>query len=258
MTDLSWLSGDSATSAFTSLLDTQLDSHKIFEVREGKYHLVNRDGEVLPYPIWDAKPEVKSFLFFEGEVAGESRLYTLLGDEVIGFRGKRLVTLLHFWVVYAEGGKMFIARLEQEGLNFKVGKPLEIQAYGCLGHEEVIVKQTGAWRKFAYATELVYIQDVPWLANMVPAQIQPLMEKGFSYEFIRSNCEHLRIQCPILPQHQLAAFRTANIKEKKVFQQLSQLAGLYSTEDITNALGLSPTIMYVLEYYRKLKNVEDL
>lgn len=258
MTDLSWLSGDETTSAFSSLLETPLDSHKIFTQTDRGWHLIDREGKMLPHPIWAVKPRVKSFLFFEGKIDGYSRIYTLLGEEIGGFYQSKLLALLHFWVVYVRGGNLYIARLEQEGLNFKVGVPLEIEAYGCLGHDEVIVMLDGVWRKMAYSTELRYIEDVPWLSNIVPAQIKPLMEKGFSYAFIRSNCEMLRCPCPVTMSDEVYAFNTANDKEKRVFQQLAKLSGLYSTADITQALGLSPTIMYVLEYYRQLKNVEDL
>lgn len=258
MASLDWLVGGTATNAFGSLMAESLDTHKIFSVSQDGYRLVDRDGNVLQQPVWKVKPSVQSYLFFVGNVDGQHHIYTLLGEEVTGCEGIEVVTILHFWVVYKFRGSLCLSKLIQEGTGFRLGDKILIGSYGYLGQDEVVLWHNDCWKQFMYTDSLKYIRTIDWLPNIAHEQVMPMMEKGFSYSFIKSNYDHLGKPCRFTPQDEAKAYAIANEKEKTIFKKLTELANLYTSSDITSALGLSPTIMYVLEYYRRLKDVAEL
>lgn len=257
MANMDWVMGNISTNAF-NMLSSDVNPHKIFLIDEEGYHLVGRTGLVVPGVVWKTKPELFSYLFFVHHSNNTSRIFTILGEEVRGCEGIQVLAILHFWIVYTQAGKICISKLAQVGTGFELGPIYMIEDYGCLGHDELILKHQGIWKQFLYTNNLNFIRVVPWLPNVIPEQIDPMMEKGFSYSFIKDNCTNLGIPCNITKSSEVAAYTRANAKEKTIFKQMSQLAGTYSASDLISALGLSPMIMYVLEYYQKLKDITEL
>ena len=78
---------------------------------EGKVHLVDKRGKLVPDVEWDNPPTILSGAFMIGRVNSKLAVYTIVGEAVRGAEVDSIELILNFWMIYEKRGSKYIARL---------------------------------------------------------------------------------------------------------------------------------------------------